>query len=79
MIAMAVQAVAVETGQVSQPRVIVLTDIENEPDDATSLFRFLVHANQWDTEALIATTDPLLNSHMSTRTKTGEGSFGPPR
>lgn len=39
-----------------RPRVIVLTDIENEPDDAMSLVRFLVYANQWDTEALIATT-----------------------
>jgi hypothetical protein len=41
---------------VARPRVIVLTDIENEPDDAMSLVRFLVYANQWDTEALIATT-----------------------
>jgi hypothetical protein len=40
----------------ARPRVIVLTDIENEPDDAMSLVRFLVYANQWDTEALIATT-----------------------
>jgi hypothetical protein len=39
-----------------RPRVIVLTDIENEPDDAMSLVRFLVYANQWDTEALVATT-----------------------
>jgi PelA/Pel-15E family pectate lyase len=39
-----------------KPRVIVLTDIENEPDDAQSLVRFLAYANQWDTEALVATT-----------------------
>jgi len=38
------------------PRVIVLTDIENEPDDAQSLVRFLTYSNQWDVEALIATT-----------------------
>jgi hypothetical protein len=37
-------------------RVIVLTDIENEPDDAQSLVRFLTYANQWDVEGLIATT-----------------------
>ena len=37
-------------------RVIVLTDIENEPDDAMSLVRFLTYANQWDVEALIAST-----------------------
>lgn len=40
----------------ARPRVIVLTDIENEPDDAQSLVRFLTYANQWDVEALIATT-----------------------
>ena len=39
-----------------KPRVFVLTDIENEPDDAMSLVRFLVYSNQWDTEALVATT-----------------------
>jgi hypothetical protein len=37
-------------------RVIVLTDIENEPDDAQSLVRFLTYSNQWDVEGLIATT-----------------------
>ena len=37
-------------------RVIVLTDIENEPDDAMSMVRFLVYSNQWDVEGLIATT-----------------------
>lgn len=38
------------------PRVMVLTDIENEPDDAMSLVRFLVYSNQWDVEGLVATT-----------------------
>lgn len=37
-------------------RVIVLTDIENEPDDAMSLVRFLTYSNQWDVEGLVATT-----------------------
>jgi hypothetical protein len=37
-------------------RVIVLTDIENEPDDAMSMVRFLVYSNQWDVEGLVATT-----------------------
>ena len=37
-------------------RVFVLTDIENEPDDAMSLVRFLVYANQYDIEGLAATT-----------------------
>ncbi|KQV90203.1 hypothetical protein ASD15_23015 [Massilia sp. Root351] len=39
-----------------KPRVMVLTDIENEPDDAMSLVRFLVYANQFDIEGLAATT-----------------------
>ena len=38
------------------PRVLVLTDIENEPDDAMSMVRFLVYSNQWDVEGLVATT-----------------------
>ena len=39
-----------------KPRVLVLTDIENEPDDAMSMVRFLVYANQFDVEGLVATT-----------------------
>ncbi len=37
-------------------RVLVLTDIEADPDDTQSLVRFLTYANQWDIEGLIATT-----------------------
>ena len=40
----------------TKPRVLVLTDIENEPDDAMSMVRFLVYCNQWDVEGLVATT-----------------------
>ncbi|WP_207505224.1 DUF1593 domain-containing protein [Telluribacter humicola] len=40
----------------SKPQVIVLTDIENEPDDAMSLVRFLLYSSQFDVKALIATT-----------------------
>lgn len=39
-----------------KPRVFVLTDIENEPDDAMSLVRFLVYANNFDIEGIAATT-----------------------
>lgn len=39
-----------------KPRVVILTDIENEPDDAQSMVRFLTYSNQWDVEALVATT-----------------------
>jgi hypothetical protein len=37
-------------------RVLVLTDIENEPDDAMSMVRFMSYSNQWDIEGLLATT-----------------------
>jgi len=37
-------------------RLFVLTDIENEPDDAQSLVRLLTYANQFDIEGLVATT-----------------------
>ena len=37
-------------------RVLVLTDIENEPDDTQSMIRFLTYSNQWDIEGLVATT-----------------------
>ena len=40
----------------ARPRVFVLTDIENEPDDAQSMVRFLAYANQFDVEGLVATT-----------------------
>ena len=37
-------------------RLLVLTDIENEPDDAMSMVRLLTYSNQWDVEGLVATT-----------------------
>ena len=37
-------------------RIFILTDIENEPDDAQSMVRFLTYANQFDIEGLVATT-----------------------
>lgn len=39
-----------------KPRVFVLTDIENEPDDAMSYVRFLTYANHFDIEGIVATT-----------------------
>ena len=46
-----------------RPRVVVLTDIEADPDDTQSLIRFLTYCNQWDVEGLIATT----SIHQKTR------------
>jgi len=39
-----------------RPRVIVISDIGNEPDDQMSLVRFLIYSNEFDVEALIAAT-----------------------
>jgi hypothetical protein len=44
-------------------RVFVLTDITNEPDDQQSLVRFLVYANEYDIEGLVATTSTHLRNN----------------
>ena len=41
---------------VEKPRLLVLTDIGNEPDDQMSMVRLLVYANQFEIEGLVATT-----------------------
>lgn len=63
----ALAAVGVPAGLTTAPeksRVLVLTDIENEPDDAMSMVRFLTYCNQWDVEGLVATT----SVHQNTKT-----------
>lgn len=45
-------------------RVFVLTDISNEPDDEESLVRFLVYANEYDVEGLVATTSTWLRKGL---------------
>jgi hypothetical protein len=47
-----------------KPRVIVLTDITNEPDDEESMVRFLVYSNEYDVEGLIATTSVWLRDKV---------------
>ena len=41
---------------VGKPRVIVISDIGNEPDDQMSFVRLLMYSNELDIEAMIATT-----------------------
>jgi hypothetical protein len=55
---LALQAAAAESIDpfTSKPRLVVLSDIGNEPDDQMSLVRLLVYANELDIEALVATT-----------------------
>ncbi|GAA4470391.1 DUF1593 domain-containing protein [Nibrella saemangeumensis] len=50
--------------KVPKPRVIVLTDVTNEPDDQESLVRFLVYANEYDVEGMIATTSTHLRGKV---------------
>jgi len=40
----------------ARQRVIVMTDIANEPDDQMSLVRLLLYSNEFDVEGLVATT-----------------------
>ena len=37
-------------------RILVLADIENDPEHAMSIVRFLTYCNQWDVEGFVATT-----------------------
>jgi hypothetical protein len=47
-----------------KPRLVVLTDISNEPDDEESLVRLLVYSNEFDIEGLIATTSVWLKDKI---------------
>ena len=49
---------------VDKPRVVVMTDIANEPDDQMSMVRFLVYSNQFDIEGLIATTSTWMKNKV---------------
>lgn len=46
-------------------RMVVLTDIEADPDDAQTLVRLLLYANQIDIEGLIATTSVHLKARVA--------------
>ncbi len=50
----------VSRGYAEPVRVLVLTDISNEPDDEESLVRFLVYSNEFTVEGLVATTSTWL-------------------
>lgn len=47
----------------TKPRVFILTDITNEPDDSQSLVRYLLYSNELDTRGLVACT----STHMRSR------------
>ncbi|EFQ26999.1 hypothetical protein CGRA01v4_07997 [Colletotrichum graminicola] len=49
----------------SKPRVFILTDITNEPDDAESFCRYLTYANQFRTEGIVAVTSTWLRNKVA--------------
>jgi hypothetical protein len=52
------------TAAAAPPRVLVLTDISNEPDDEQSLVRFLLYSNEFEVEGLVATTSVWLRDRV---------------
>ncbi len=46
-------------------RILILSDIGNEPDDSQSLVRFLVYSNEFNVEGLIATTSTWLRDRVN--------------
>jgi hypothetical protein len=50
------QAVPAADSFAAKPRLVVLSDIGNEPDDQMSLVRLLLYSNEIEIEALVATT-----------------------
>ncbi|KAH7123947.1 hypothetical protein B0J11DRAFT_615465 [Dendryphion nanum] len=49
----------------TKPRVLILTDITNEPDDAQSFCRYLTYSNQFDTEGVVPTTSVWLKDKIA--------------
>ena len=49
----------------AKPRVFILTDITNEPDDAESFCRYLTYSNQFCTEGVVATTSTWLRDKVA--------------
>ncbi|KAJ5874036.1 uncharacterized protein N7529_002466 [Penicillium soppii] len=47
-----------------KPRVFILSDIANEPDDAESLTRYLLYSNQFQTEGIVAVTSTWLQNEV---------------
>ncbi|KAF2010682.1 DUF1593-domain-containing protein [Aaosphaeria arxii CBS 175.79] len=49
----------------TKPRVFILTDITNEPDDSQSFCRYLTYSNQFDTEGVVPTTSTWLRHRVA--------------
>ncbi|KAM3067778.1 hypothetical protein ACMFMG_011512 [Clarireedia jacksonii] len=61
----------------TQPKVFVLTDMSNEPDDQMSLVRFLTYANEFDIQGIAGVTSVWKNDSIDTSTiKTVINAYG---
>lgn len=56
---------ATEQPVTGKTRILILSDIGNEPDDSQSLVRFLVYSNEFDVEGLVATTSTWLRDKVN--------------
>ena len=54
---------AATTAPPGKPRLLVLTDVSNEPDDEESLVRLLVYSNEFQVDGLVATTSTWLKNN----------------
>lgn len=48
------------TSTTQKPRIFILSDTLNEPDDSQSLVRYLLYSNEFQTEGIVATTSTWL-------------------
>jgi len=60
-------------GDPSRVRVIIETDAGGDPDDEQSLVRFLLYANEWDVEGIIANCAVARDGENLNRERTGLG------
>jgi hypothetical protein len=49
---------------VEKSRVLVMSDIANEPDDQMSMVRFLVYSNEFDVEGLVSSTSTWMRNRV---------------
>src|SRR5688572_4147189 len=65
--------VAAATSFAAEPRLrlLVETDAAGDPDDEQSLVRFLVYANEWDVEGIIANRPETRKGENLNRERTG--------
>jgi hypothetical protein len=66
-VAVAVLLTALTAVADAKPRLFVLTDLANEPDDEESLVRLLAYANEFDIEGIAATPARRLFSPTAVR------------